>query len=207
MRLILEGISGAGKTSQARRIARRFHGARSIEVVGEFSQGPIGRAIQRCYRDRQERFLRFHTAEPFADQTYLTLLADSIAKAEEMSRSAAGMLIIDRLFDSWLCYTLAAGNRRGLDDATVRELHRNCSREHVPVGTVTIFLDLDVATALERLATRDGFGSKKAEKRRLETVAQEFTELYSSVPIQRVDASRSPAEVTAAILEAAGLEI
>jgi dTMP kinase len=206
MRLILEGISGAGKTTQARRIARRLRGVGSVEVVGEFSQGPIGRAIRRCYRERREPFVRFHGMEPFADQTHLVLLADTVAKAEEMSRSAAGMLVVDRLFDSWLCYTLAAGNCRGLDDATIRKLHRDCSLEHVPAGTVTVFLDLDVATALARLAARDGFESQEAETKRLEAVAQRFAKHYSSAPVRRMDASRSPAEVTAAILEAAGLE-
>jgi thymidylate kinase len=207
MRLLLEGISGTGKTTQARRIVRHLRGMGSVEAVGEFSQGPIGRAIRRCYRDRQERFVRFHGREPFADQTHLVLLADTVAKAEEMSRSAAGVLVVDRLFDSWLCYTLTAGNRRGLDDAMVRELHRDCSREHVPAGSVTVFLDLGVPAALERLATRDGFGSKQGEARRLEAVAQRFAELYSGTQVRRVDASRPPAELTAAILEAAGLKI
>ena len=150
--------------------------------------------------------MRFHAAEPFADQTYLVLLADAVAKAEEMLRSTADVLVVDRLFDSWLCYTLAAGDRRALDDTTVRQLHHDCSHEHVPVGTVTIFLDLDVAAVLKRLAARDGFGSKEAEAKRLEAVAQRFVELYSNAPVWRVDASRPPSEVTAAILEAAGLE-
>jgi thymidylate kinase len=175
-----------------------------VEVIGEFSQGPVGRAIRRRYRERQERFVHFHTSEQFADQTHLLLLADTIAKVEEMSRSGAGALIIDRLFDSWLCYTLAARNRRGLDDATVRELYRSCSRKYVSADTVTVFLDLDVATALKRLSVRDHFGAGTAEQRGLEAVAQRFSELYSDRAVYRVDATGTPAEVTAEILEAVG---
>jgi thymidylate kinase len=205
MRILLEGISGSGKTSQSRRLERQLRRAASVEVLGEFSRGPIGRTIRQSYKLQRERFVRFHASESFADETHLMLLADVIAKAEEMSRSDAGVMIVDRLFDSWLCYTLAAENLQGLGDEVARQLHRSCSERHVPADTLTIFLDLDVATALERLAIRDGFGVGKAAQHSLEAVARQFAELYARAPVRRIDAGQRPAEVTAAILEALGL--
>lgn len=204
MRLILEGISGAGKTSQARRLKRRLQGLASVEVVAEFSRGSIGRAIRSRYALQREPFVRFHGDDAFADQTHLLLLGDTIAKAEEMSRSIADVLIVDRLFDSWLCYTLAAKNRRGIGDEAARELYRSCSREHVPIDAVTVLLEIDTMTARERLAARDGFGFGRAAQERLEAVARQFSDLYAGASIRRVDARRPPSEVTAAILGAIG---
>lgn len=201
MQIVLEGISGAGKTSQARKLRSRLRRIASVEIVSEFSRGPIGRAIRRGYGLRRERFICFHEADRFADQTYLLLLGDTIAKAEEMSRSGADLVLVDRLFDSWLSYSLAAGNRRVLEDATIQEIHRACSREHVSGNTVTVFLELDVAVAVKRLAARDSFGFKDAEQHRLEEVARQFAKLYLDASIIRVDAGRSPLEVTEAILK------
>jgi thymidylate kinase len=207
MRIVLEGISGAGKSVQARRLKRRLQEAASVEIVSEFSRGSIGRAIRSCYALQREPFVRFHGDDSFADQTHLLLLGDTIAKAEEMSRSAADLLLVDRLFDSWLCYTLTAQNRRALGDAAVRDLYRNCSREHVSGDAVTVFLELDTLTALKRLALRDGFDFKESAQLRLEAVAQQFVELYAGSSTIKVDAARPPSEVTAAILEAVGLSI
>ncbi|HZF12258.1 MAG TPA: hypothetical protein VFE33_26015 [Thermoanaerobaculia bacterium] len=207
MKLLLEGISGSGKTLQIGRLQRRLRSFASVARIGEFSRGLIGRAVRRSYRLQRERFVRFHSADPFADQTHLLLLADTIAKAEEMSRSTAEILLVDRLFDSWLCYTLAAGDRRGLQDAAVRTLHQRCSREHVASDAVTVFLELEVMTALERITNRDGFELKRTEQQRLEATARQFADLYADAPVLRVDAGRSPAEVTAAILDAVGLKV
>lgn len=206
VKLLLEGISGSGKTTQTRRLARRLRGVTSVETIGEFSRGLIGRAVRRSYWLRRERFVRIHDEDRFADQTHLLLLADTIAKAEEMARSEAELLFVDRLFDSWLCYTLAATNRHGLPDAMAWELHRNYSRQYASKDRVTIFLELDVATAMERLGTRDGFGFEKQAQQRLEAVARRFGEIYAGAPVQRVDAGRSPVEVTEAILQAVGLD-
>jgi len=207
MLIVLEGISGSGKSSQTRRLKRLLQRAASVQIFDEFSRGQVGRSIRRCYRRRRERFVRFHEEDLFADQTHLLLLADTIAKAEEVSRSEANISIVDRLFDSWLCYTLAAGDRHGLGDATVRDLYRSCSREHCADDAVTVFLELDTATALRRLVSRDGFRFDKTEECRLGEVARQFAELYTDTSILRVDAERPLSEVTAAIIASVGLKV
>lgn len=208
MLILLEGISGAGKSTQLRALSRQLRGGTLPRAVGEFSRGPIGRAARYGYRGQRERFVRLHDDERFADQTHLLLLADAVAKAEEIAelrRASARPVVADRLFDSWLCYTLAAGNRRGLADEQVRELHRSCIKVHVPGDAVTVFLELAPEAAFERLAVRDGFSAGEAEKQRLEEVAHHFGELYTRQPVRRVDASLNKASVTAAILRATGL--
>jgi thymidylate kinase len=208
MLIVLEGISGAGKSTQLRALSRRLRGVALAGTVGEFSRGPIGRGARYGYRGRRERFVRLHGDERFADQTYLLLLADAVAKAEEIAelrQASAKPVLADRLFDSWLCYTLAAGDRRGLADKQVRELHRSCTKEHVPGDAVTVFLELSPEAAFERLKTRDGFSAGEAEKQRLEKVARHFGEIYARRPVRRVDASLGKSSVTAAILRATGL--
>lgn len=203
-RLILEGISGAGKTVQARRLWRRLKASASVAIVSEFSRGSIGRTIRRRYHSERQRFVHFHSKDRFSDQTHLVLLADTIAKVEEMSQLTVEVVLVERLFDSWLCYTLAAGSRCMLTDSAVRDLHLKCSEEHVSGDSITVFLELDAATAIRRLATRDGFGQEESEDRRLESVAWQFSELYADTSIIRVDARRTPLEVTEEIIDAVG---
>lgn len=208
MLILLEGISGAGKTTQLRALSRRLRGAAPAGTVGEFSRGPIGRAARRGFRRGKERFVRLHGDERFAAQTHLLLLADTVAKAEEIAqlrRAPGGPVLSDRLFDSWLCYTLATGDRLGLSDERVRELYRSCVEAHVPGDAVTVFLEIAPGAALERLESRDGFAAREAERRRLEEVARRFGELYARQPVRRVDAGLAKASVTAAILRAVGL--
>jgi len=204
MVVIIEGISGAGKSTQIEAV-RRCLAPTSPEVVGEFSAGPIGRLIKAVYRDKRRRFLRLHSTERFADQTHLVLLADTIAKAEEIAASSADHLLVDRLFDSWLCYTLAANNRLVLSDGLVRQLYWHCRPEHVSSKIITIFLAVDVDTALERLSNRDGLRDRPEDRIRLELVARQFEELYTYVPVVRVQAEGKSSEVTASIIKAIGV--
>lgn len=208
MLLVLEGISGAGKSTQLRALSRRLRETELAGTVGEFSQGPIGRTARRGYRDRRERFVRLHGDERFADQTYLLLLADTVAKAEEITelrRASPGVILVDRLFDSWLCYTLAAGNRRGLADERVCELHQSCTDAYSSQDAVTVFLELDTETALERLAARDHFVARETERRLLEEVGRRFEELYARRSVRRVDACLAKTDLTIAIMRAVGL--
>ena len=206
MRIVLEGISGSGKTSQALQLKRQLKRSAVVEIVGEFSRNAIGRAARRCYQMNRERFVRFHASEAYADQTHLVMLADAVSKAEEVSTSTADVVLIDRLFDSWLCYSLAGKKRRVLSSADVlEELYRR-SREEYLSDSQTVFLEVDVATALERLASRDDFGLKEGSERQLQELAWFFSELYTRVPVHRVAAGRPFAEVTTAIAEAVGLK-
>ena len=205
MVIILEGISGAGKTTQAVRLLRWLRRSGSGMLVREFSSGLIGGLITRTYKRRRERFLRFHENDRFADQTYLLLLADSIAKAEEASCATEDVVLIDRLFDSWLCYAQAGENRLALDDRQVWDLYCNCVKAHLPSDAVTVFLEVEVDTAIRRLNDREDFGVGAPDRERLVAVARNFEELYNRSPAIRVPADREPVKVTATILEAIGL--
>lgn len=200
MIVVLEGISGAGKTTQLGKLHAAL-GRNVVDLVGEFSKRTIGRSISEAYSERQERFLRFHTTEAFADQTHFMLLADTVSKVEEASESEAEHVIIDRLFDSWLCYTLAAKNRLALNDELACRLYRSCVSQYLRQNHLTIHLNLDVETAIQRLALRDRFGANASDRRRLEDVSRKFRYLYKNRPVTTIAANRDPEEITESIIQ------
>jgi thymidylate kinase len=175
-------------------------------ILNEFSGGAIGEMIKLTYQARRDRFVSFHRSDGFADLTHFLLLSDVIAKAEQASRAEADVLLIDRLFDSWLCYALSDRGLAVLDEPLLRSIHRSCTQEYLPANAAVVFLEVDVDTALERLKAREDFGVGAPDRERLEEVCRNFEELYASSTVVRVPANREPAKVTAAILDALGLQ-
>jgi thymidylate kinase len=198
--LVLEGISGCGKTTQAALVLRALGEAATVESVGEFSSRATGRTLRRCYRGGRRRFVRLHDDDAFADQTHFLLLADTIAKSEQIHDSRADLVIVDRLFDSWLCYTLTAGEGV-LSHAVARHLHARCRQRLLGVRTLAVFLDVQVGTALVRLDRRDRFGVGPGDGERLELARDFFRGLYADDLGVTVDGEQVPALVTAEILD------
>src|SRR5581483_4223223 len=184
--LVLEGIDGAGKTTQASRLAARLEAA-GVEVVRlvEPTSGPIGQEIRRRAKD----------GPPLAPQEELALfLEDRRANVREnvlpaLARKAA--IVQDRSFLSTVAYQ---GARPALakTPGDLLALH-----EAMPKPDAILLLDLDVDQGLARVARR-GKGDAFEERTYLERVLANFRALTGEVGgtrVVRIDAARSPDEV------------
>lgn len=138
--LVLEGLDGAGTTTQAAILASRLAAlGRRVHLTSEPSRGPVGRLLRRALRGT------IAGGRPL-DQRALALLfaADRIdhLASEVDPRLASGVDVVsDRYALSSLAYQSAATG----DLAWVEVLNREA-----PAPDLTIFLEVRPAVALRR---------------------------------------------------------
>jgi len=190
--LVLEGIDGAGKTSQATRLAERL-ASEGVEVVRlvEPTNGPIGQEIRRRARE----------GPPLAPEEELRLfiedrkgnVRDNVLPA--LARNAA--IVQDRSFLSTVAYQGARPELARSREALLG-LH-----DAMPKPDLVLLLDLDVETGLARVAKR-GKGDAFEERTYLGRVLENFRALVGETGgtrVAKVDAARSQDEVARSIWE------
>ncbi len=139
--LVLEGLDGAGTTTQAAVLAARLRArGRRVHLTAEPSAGPVGRLLRRALRGTAGG-----RGRPL-DQRALALLfaADRVdhLATEVEPRLASGVDVVsDRYALSSLAYQSAATG----DLAWVEALNREA-----PAPDLTIFLEVRPAVALRR---------------------------------------------------------
>lgn len=142
MFITLEGIEGAGKTTQLQNIIA-YLGSRGYECVT--TREPGGTAI-----GAQIRAILLDPGNHALDATAELLLyvADRVQHVRTVIQPhlAAGRVVLcDRFFDATLVYQ---GYARGVDQGLIRELHRLVCDDLRP--DVTLLFDLDPAVGLAR---------------------------------------------------------
>jgi dTMP kinase len=118
MFITLEGIEGAGKTSQVRNIVAMLQ-ARGYECVTTREPGgtPIGAQIRGVLLDPANSGLD-------ARAELLLYVADRVQHIQTLIKprlTAGSAVLCDRFFDATLVYQ---GYARGLDKGLIRNLHR-----------------------------------------------------------------------------------
>ena len=199
--ITLEGVEGSGKTTQTALVADalRLAGHR-VTVTREPGGTRAGEAIRAIFLDPA---VSLHAAAEL-----LLVLADRAQHVREKLRPllASGEIVIsDRYSDSTVAYQ---GYGRGLDLKLLNELNRLASDGARP--DLTIVLDLDVETGLERTRARvrgdvrgpDRFEGEQVEFHR--RVRQGFLTIARDEPdrVRTIDATAPVAEITALIVEA-----
>lgn len=142
--VVLEGLDGAGTTTQGALLAARLleHGI-PVELTKEPTDGALGR-IARAFTDGDLNL------EP--ETVALTFAADRIEHTVEIRRLlAAGSWVVS---DRYVASSLAYQTSQGLPFEWVRALN---SRAMQP--DATIFVDTSVATCVARLAARGEFNT------------------------------------------------
>jgi dTMP kinase len=195
----LEGGEGAGKSTQARRLAEALR-ARGREVVETREPGGSEGAelIRRLLLEGpEERW----TAEAEA-LLFAAARADHVARTIRPAVERGAWVLSDRFLDSSLAYQ---GGALGLGIEAVRALHGFGSHGFLPDRT--LLLDLPPERVAERLSVRDAAGADRIGGRDAAfhaQVAAAFDALAAAEPdrFRRVDASGTPDDVATRVLGA-----
>lgn len=191
--LALEGVEGAGKSTQARLLGDWLSRQGVPHVVTREPGGTtLGEQVRRALLDSERVTARAELLLMLAARA--TLVDEVVAPALER-----GVVVItDRFSLSTLAYQ-ARG--RGLPEAEVRQLNAFATGGVEP--DLTVVLDVPLAMGVERLdrraRARDRFEQAEAEFHA--RVARAYGDFVESEPsVERVDGTNGVEEVHAAIL-------
>ena len=161
--IVIEGIDGTGKSTQARRLGEWLASqGREVVLSREPTAGPWGQKVRESAatgrlspEDELEYFLndrREHVAE---------LIAPSLA--------AGKIVVLDRYYFSTMAYQGA----RGFDPAEIRRKNE----EFAPVPDLLLIMDLAVDAALERIGARGDTANEFEKRENLERCREIFLSL------------------------------
>jgi len=187
--IVLEGIDGAGTTTQTRRLADALT-ARGYQVhaTREPSDGPVGKLLRQILTG----------AHGGMDQTTLSLLfaadrADHLQREVEPALARGQVVVSDRWYHSSLAY-----QGTGEERLWIAELNRRARRPDL-----TIFLEVRPEEAARRRVgdnrTEEIFDHLSTQRRVAEGYRSVIEMLRETERIEVLDGERPLAEVSAAI--------
>lgn len=197
MFITLEGIEGAGKTSQVEHIVN-IVGSHGYECITTREPGgtPIGAQIRQILLNPENNQLH-----PGAE--LLLYMADRVQHIKttiEPHLKKGHTVVCDRFFDATLVYQ---GYARGLEKTLIRELHRLVCNDFKP--DLTLLFDLDPRVGLERAWRQINNGGRTDQESRFEkeklTFHEKVREGYLTLArieperFRIIDAARSEDEV------------
>ena len=179
--IVIEGIDGTGKSTQASRLAEWFREqGREVVHSREPTDGPWGKKVRESPAtgrlsptDELEYFLndrRQHVVE---------LIAPALA--------AGKVVILDRYYFSTMAYQGA----RGFDPVEIRR--RN--EAFAPVPDLLLILDLDIDSALARIGARGDTANDFEKRENLERCREIFLSLKNEPFVRVIDTDGTLDEV------------
>ncbi len=188
--IVIEGIDGTGKSTQARRLGEWFVSqGREVILSREPTDGPWGRKLRESAasgrlspEDELDYFLkdrRQHVDE---------LIAPSLASGK--------VVILDRYYFSSMAYQ----GSRGFDPGEIRR--RN--EAFAPVPDLLVILDLDVDAALGRIGSRGDSANEFEKRESLERCREIFLSLKDEPFVRVVDSAGNLDDVSATIRQIVG---
>ncbi len=197
--IVLEGLDGAGTTTQAAELARVLRGrGHEVVVTAEPSTGPIGTLIRQGLTGRLG--LPGH-AGPLTPETFALLFAadrvDHLAAEIEPALARGAIVLSDRYLLSSLAYQ---GAQVGMP--WVAEVNR-----HARTPDLTLFVTIDVATATKRRVRRGGRQELYEAEATQRRTARQYRKALAlrradGERIVEIDGALPVAEVTAAAVGA-----
>jgi dTMP kinase len=163
--LNFEGMDGCGKTTQARMVAERLRRS-GYEVLESVEPGgtPIGQQVRRILLDPANQALCAR-AELLL---YFACRAQNVEQWVAPALARGAMVVTDRFTDSTMAYQ---GYGRGLGREVVLALDRIACQGLAP--DLTVIVDIDLDTSLERARARNSAVEGNVETR-MEEQAAEF---------------------------------
>ena len=193
MFVTLEGVDGAGKSTQARMLAEAL-GPETV-LLREPGGTVAGERLRELLKDASVELT------PRAElMLFCAARAELVDQVISPSLAAGRDVVCDRFVDSTAAYQ---GGARGIDPGLVATLNAAAVRGCMPDRT--ILLRLDTETAVERARER----CESPISDRFEAEGDRFQDRIAAAEPERfvvVDAAGSVDEVHARVLEALGLE-
>lgn len=179
--ITFEGVEGAGKTTQMRRLAAWLKRRRlSVETTAEPDGTPLGVGIRRLFERGKPRPM----TELFL---FVAARHQHVAERIQPWLRAGRVVLCDRYTDATVAYQ---GHGRGLDPAMIRELNVQATGGVLP--DLTLLFDLDPGRGLKRIGRRrrDHFERQALAFHR--RVRRGYLEIMRAEPkrVRRVDAAR-----------------
>ncbi len=186
MFIVLEGIDGTGKSTQARRLAEHFTAmGKTVTLSREPTDGPWGTLLRNSANTGR--------LSPEGElETFLKDRRQHVAEKISPALAAGHVVILDRYYFS----TMAYQGSRGFDPLKIREDNETFA----PIPDLLLILDLDVDTALSRIGSRGDTANEFEQRANLERCRQIFLSLKDEPFARLIDANRSADEVTESIL-------
>jgi dTMP kinase len=148
--IVIEGIDGTGKSTQARRLAEWFtHHGREVVLSREPTDGPWGKQLR-------ESAASGRLSPDDELQFFLNDRRQHVEECIAPALAAGKVVILDRYYFSSMAYQ----GSRGFDVAEIRSKNE----AFAPVPDLLLILDLDVDAAHERIGVR-GDSANEFEKR------------------------------------------
>jgi dTMP kinase len=197
--ITLEGIDGSGKSTQLRMLASELR-LKGFDVLTTAEPGgtPLGRRLREAFLETEEN------VSPMAE--LLLFAADRAQHVEFLIKPslAEGKIVIsDRYADSTYVYQ---GAGRGFDEKIIKQAIDLATGGLKP--DLTLFFDLSVSKALERLNSRknDGETQNRMDKEKndfYERVRNAYLSLAEKEKkrFRIIDASKSVSEIHAQVME------
>jgi dTMP kinase len=203
MLIAVEGIDGAGKSTQIPKIAAWFEslGMKAC-ITAEPTKGPFGQKIRQATQERHAPIIERQLFVDDRKEHLKTCIQPALERGE--------IVITDRYLYSSVAYQ---GSRRDAFDhdptqaeleALQDEIYAE-NRAFAPEADILIYIQIDVDTAIERMKngreTLDPFEKKQT----LIDVSNAFDRLMNKgMNVIAVDGTLPPEQITAAILAPLG---
>lgn len=179
--IVIEGIDGTGKSTQARRLGDWFTSqGREVVLSREPTAGPWGAKVRETAASGR--------LSPELELEYF--LNDRRQHVEELISPAltvGKVVILDRYYFSTMAYQGA----RGFDPAEIRRQNEIFA----PVPDLLFLMDLDVNIALERIGSRGDIANEFEKRESLERCREIFQSLKGESFVRVIDSSGSVDEV------------
>ena len=193
MFVVLEGLDGAGTTTQQARLARWLEGRGvRVHVTREPSEGPVGRWIRRTLsRDPS-------APDPWTlPWMYAADRADHLAREVEPALARGELVLSDRYVHSSLAY-------QSLQQPLERVAALN---EGFRVADLTLFVEVPVAVSMARIAARGAARELFEEEAKLVAIRDAYHAVIARLrsrgdDIVVVDGAGDVESVTTALLAA-----
>ena len=187
--VVLEGLDGAGKSSQAEALATRLR-RRGLEAVMTREPGgtPLAEKIRELLLQSSQ------TAHPLAEtMLFLAARREHVDKVISPALSAGKWVVCDRFTDSTFAYQ---GGGRGVPEELIAQLSSAAEADAPP--DVVYFLESPLSAAPSRLFLPDSFETEDAKFYR--RVRDAYMRRAASAPNRVVIPRKSMREVTAAMM-------
>ncbi len=198
--IVLEGLDGAGTTTQARRLAEHLRAqGRAVHLTREPTDGPIGKLLRELLTGGHE----LASGQPLSQNMFGLLFAadriDHLQREVEPQLAAGTLVVSDRWYHSSLAYQGTGADRDWI--ATLN------ARARTP--DLTIFLQVRPEVAAQRRVAAGRVQELFEDLRMQEEVAEGYRATNAELQLQgerieTIDGEASQDEVFAAIVALVG---